>query len=291
MLSSHSIKNSMIGQQHSSTHQQIGQSGIMLNGSPQHIGIMQKNMLNQTSVSSINQAQVTQSSVMGLGAGMSSQSQQQAVMQSKQLQNSNIINEPMRPGLNMATSSTSQSNQSQDPEKRKLIQQQLVLLLHAHKCHKREKQDQQNHATCSVPYCLTMKTVLEHMISCQNGRACTYSHCASSRQIILHWKNCTKDDCPICKPVKNFNLTSNDKRHSNFIKNFYLIKFSFSDESSQISSNSSLNNSLNGPHSILNIGSVEPSSVSMTSFGSPPPTTNSSSLAVNNLLNDYTPNS
>jgi hypothetical protein len=49
-----------------------------------------------------------------------------------------------------------------------------------------------------------MKGVLEHMVTCNFGRQCQYPHCATSRQIITHWKNCTKEECPVCNPVKKY---------------------------------------------------------------------------------------
>ncbi|GFS74700.1 e1A binding protein p300 a [Nephila pilipes] len=89
-----------------------------------------------------------------------------------------------------------------DGEKIKLIQMQLVLLIHAYICRKNVNQSDGEVHQCSVPLCSTLKLVLNHITICQAGKSCTVNHCSSSREILAHWRNCRLGMCRMCSPLK-----------------------------------------------------------------------------------------
>ncbi|CAF4776712.1 unnamed protein product, partial [Rotaria sp. Silwood2] len=74
-----------------------------------------------------------------------------------------------------------------------------------------------------MPYCSTMKDVLQHMIKCDKCRNCTFTHCFISRQIILHWRQCKNSQCLICQPLRTrtnlvqLNETTNNTNDSSIL--------------------------------------------------------------------------
>ena len=86
---------------------------------------------------------------------------------------------------------------------KKKIQQRLIVLLHAHKCTKLNGKPGETAAEfCKLPMCGTIKSVLQHLYTCQEGETCLVTHCSSSRKIIEHWKKCNSPQCQICCPLK-----------------------------------------------------------------------------------------
>ena len=75
------------------------------------------------------------------------------------------------------------------PSNRKLVQNQLSLLMHAHKCNARGSYRKQNsllqeEKTCALPNCAATKELLQHLPSCTAETECPVAKCFMSKQII-----------------------------------------------------------------------------------------------------------
>ncbi|XP_072755762.1 CREB-binding protein [Anoplolepis gracilipes] len=104
---------------------------------------------------------------------------------------------------------------SPDPKKCRLIQQHLVLLLHANMCQQRENQANGEMQQCTLPDCKFMKNILNHLRSCQAGKNCTVPLGSLSRKVICHWKHCNRSKCPVCSQIKQAK-----RRRTNLIQAF-----------------------------------------------------------------------
>ncbi|XP_026272662.1 histone acetyltransferase p300 [Frankliniella occidentalis] len=93
------------------------------------------------------------------------------------------------------------------PQKKKLIQQHLILLLHAFKCNRAAS----TKLPCPIPFCSVMKKVQSHMRQCTDGYNCSAPFCSSSRRIMCHWKQCKTPDCVVCSRLKCIYLNKRKK--------------------------------------------------------------------------------
>jgi E1A/CREB-binding protein len=95
-----------------------------------------------------------------------------------------------------------QTKQQTISKTEKILQQQLVIILHAHNCQVKEIMDTENTYRCNLPYCQVMKETISHMRCCKDLDNCMFPHCESSQELIAHYKSCVRKSCFVCAPAR-----------------------------------------------------------------------------------------
>nr|XP_022906763.1 uncharacterized protein LOC111418452 [Onthophagus taurus] len=98
------------------------------------------------------------------------------------------------------------------------IQQLYLSSLHAHICQRRGSEELRDEWQCTsaVSSCKTMKSLLNHMTSCQKLQNCMVPYCSSSRELINHWNDCVRIVCSICLPLRQADERSTSPFHWEF---------------------------------------------------------------------------
>lgn len=83
----------------------------------------------------------------------------------------------------------------------KMIQNYLILLLHAHKCLKKIDSER----NCQIKDCCQFRELLMHINECTllNQKNCIKMNCNLGKQLLFHWINCKNSKCSICLPIKS----------------------------------------------------------------------------------------
>ena len=85
------------------------------------------------------------------------------------------------------------------PNRRRQMQRQLTLILHAVRCRK----EFHPFAGCNVrPNCVLMKSTLNHLEGCAKGESCPVPRCRSTSALLDHWNTCDLVFCAICMEVR-----------------------------------------------------------------------------------------
>jgi hypothetical protein len=93
----------------------------------------------------------------------------------------------------------------------KEFQNRLVLLNHAANC---QFSNAAVPKPCrGFPSCYDMVQLLNHVNSCELTE-CPVPHCVSTRYLLAHNKSCTKDDCIVCKPLKDSIKRKNERNRN-----------------------------------------------------------------------------